>query len=615
MNGKTLCSRRDAAVLLLRWLRPLKGRYSPGCARLLVGEHSAPYGKADVALEGYARVLWGLGPLLAQSNESLSPWARQEIHGWAELTRQGLIHGTDPNHPEYWGQPKDNDHKFVEMAAIAHGMLLAPHIYWLPLTETQKDNVVRWFLAINGRKIYGNNWISFRILVNTMLYKLGAAPLSDQIRVDMETFENNYEGGGWYHDGHPGQKDYYIAFAMHFYGLLTAVHLREEFPEYTAVLKSRAEAFFRDFIYWFDGKGRSVPFGRSLTYRFAHTAAFGAMAYARVSVPMGQLRELVLDNLEYWSGQPIFDRDGVLSVGYGYPNLCMSEMYNAGGSPYWGLKSFLILALPEDHPFWTEPAERLSRAQRKLLPDANMIAAREGDDHALLYPAGHFGAEAGNADAKYQKFVYSSVFAFSISRGNTLTSGAFDSTLAASEAGEDFWRMRRRSLQFEVTEHCTRALYDLMPGVTVESIVIPLDFGHVRVHYLRTDRAIDLADGGFAIPKEAGFDSMDDHMVFRSEKLLQCDFPWAAAGCACLDEYGKTELIAPFPNTNLLHGLTVIPTLRCRVQPGEHWLAAFFYGAEAQIDRLQIPSIQVTNDKICLSWGEKTITLEGKIWL
>ena len=57
------------------------------------------------------------------------------------------------------------------------------------------------------------------------------------------------------------------------------------------------------------------------------------MAFAGAEVPMGQLKALVLGNLRYWGSQPIFDRGGILTIGYQYPNLIMSERYNAPGSP------------------------------------------------------------------------------------------------------------------------------------------------------------------------------------------------------------------------------------------------------------------------------------------
>lgn len=48
------------------------------------------------------------------------------------------------------------------------------------------------------------------------------------------------------------------------------------------------------------------------------------------------MKGIVLRHLRWWLKQPMFDRDGVLSVGYSYPNLAMAEDYNAPGSPYWG---------------------------------------------------------------------------------------------------------------------------------------------------------------------------------------------------------------------------------------------------------------------------------------
>ncbi|MFP4975550.1 DUF2264 domain-containing protein [Paenibacillus sp. CN-4] len=62
--------------------------------------------------------------------------------------------------------------------------------------------------------------------------------------------------------------------------------------------------------------------------------------------------------------QPFFDRSGLLTVGYAYPNLVISENYNATGSPYSALKTFLLLALAEDSAFWTvEEVDMLQRPE------------------------------------------------------------------------------------------------------------------------------------------------------------------------------------------------------------------------------------------------------------
>jgi hypothetical protein len=61
------------------------------------------------------------------------------------------------------------------------------------------------------------------------------------------------------------------------------------------------------------------------------------------------MKGIILRHLRYWMNRPILDKAGILSVGYGYPNLIMAETYNSPGSPYWGLKAYLILALDEGH--------------------------------------------------------------------------------------------------------------------------------------------------------------------------------------------------------------------------------------------------------------------------
>src|SRR5690606_4360265 len=117
--------------------------------------------------------------------------------------------------------------------------------------------------------------------------------------------------------------------------------------------RERAELFARDIRHWFDEDGGVLAFGRSLTYRFACGGIWGALAFADLeALPWGEIKGHFMRHLRWWAKLPIADRDGVLSIGYGYPNLLMSENYNSAGSPYWALKAFLPLALPQDHPFW-----------------------------------------------------------------------------------------------------------------------------------------------------------------------------------------------------------------------------------------------------------------------
>ncbi len=113
----------------------------------------------------------------------------------------------------------------------------------------------------------------------------------------------------------------------------------------------------QDFAAWFDTDGAAVPYGRSLTYRFAQSAFYAACLWAGLApLPLPVMKGILVRNLQWWLSKPIFDRDGVLTVGYCYPTLLMSEEYNAPGSPYWAMKTFRLLALPDDHPFWSAEA-------------------------------------------------------------------------------------------------------------------------------------------------------------------------------------------------------------------------------------------------------------------
>ena len=452
----------------------------------------------------------------------------------------------------------------------------------------------QWLNQINLHEVHANNWRFFRILVNMFFVKTGLACNEKRMEEDWTVIESCYEGNGWYHDGHSGQKDYYIPFAMHYYGLLYAAYMKDIEPERCSVLRCRAEKFLDDFLHWFDRDGREVPFGRSLTYRFAHSAFFSAMAFSGSGSDMSVLKHMVMGNLRYWSKMPIFDNGGIMTIGYQYPNLIMSERYNAPGSPYWSFKTFLVLALPEEHTFWKceelEPEFEMIR----YLENPNMLAVHEDSGHTLLYPAGQHSGNFGNTVAKYQKFVYSSLFGFSIPRGMELEDGAFDNTLAVTVAGENEWHMRNGEEWYEVTRQYVMMQYEPVKGVKVKTIIVPLRLGHVRIHFIKSDIDAEYADGGFAIRTEQERQEMKQKMIRFTEDTVKCVFPWGNAGAVCMEGMGEPRLVKSFPNTNIMYGNTVIPTIYYQLCAGTHYVADFFYGDDCLLgnDRgIELPQI------------------------
>ncbi len=162
-------------------------------------------------------------------------------------------------------------------------------------------------------------------------------------RIDFSTLPvGNESGCAMFADSLPGgDKDYYNPFVMVTYGMVYAKFMYQEDPHRCRRFTERALAFGRDYIYWFSQDGSSFAYGRSMTYRFAQAAYFAVCALCGVEAfPLPVLKGILARHLVYWLNQPIFDNAGILTIGYAYPNLQMSESYNAPGSPYWALKAF-----------------------------------------------------------------------------------------------------------------------------------------------------------------------------------------------------------------------------------------------------------------------------------
>ena len=330
--------RKDFQELLLAILRPLLPYYSEEKAELVLGVTATNYDQKAIRLEAFSRPLWGLVPFWAGGGSAPE---------FEEIYRKGLAAGTDPKSKEYWGGFHAFDQRFVEMAAISYGLILTPEKLWEPLTDSEKDNLVNWLYGINEYELPVCNWVLFAVLVNIALKKLGRKYDADKLEKYLAGADSFYLGDGWYQDGDSGQKDYYVSFAIHFYSLFYARVMEKEDPDRCRLYKERADLFAKQFIYWFDEGGASLPFGRSLTYRFSQVSFFSACLMAGVEpFDTGIMKGLIVRHLCDWLEKPIFDRDDILTIGYGYPNLVMGERYNGPGSAYWAMKTFAVLMLP-----------------------------------------------------------------------------------------------------------------------------------------------------------------------------------------------------------------------------------------------------------------------------
>jgi hypothetical protein len=492
------------------------------------------------------------------------------------LYRAGLTNGTDPTHPEYWGPLEDNDQLSVEMPPIALSLALAPEAFWNPLCSETQARIVIWLNQINWRKIPDSNWQTFPILVNVALKRLGVNYDENILEHSLKRLEEFYIHDGWYSDGLTDRRDYYTSFAIHFALLIYANLFEKEDPLRVAIYRERAIEFADQFIYWFTANGEALPFGRSLTYRFAQGAFWGALAFANVEAfPWGVIKGIYLRHLRHWFRLPIFGSDGVLSIGYAYPNILMSEFYNGPGSPYWAMKAFLPLALSNQHPFWTSDERPLPRLKHRVIqrPAYMSISRSVKNDHIIAITSGQWSKrDFGHTAEKYSKFAYSTHFGFSVSRPATgLAQGAYDSTLALSD-GDDYWRVRRSCMSLCITEDAIISIWKPWPDVVILTKLIDRFPWHIRIHTIRTARTLETAEGAFA----AGRDDTV-RLLYNSSNDPRGAL-YGGSGILGIEGDREPCLVEPFPNTNLKYTRTVIPMLRGQIEPGEHRLVCMVLG-------------------------------------
>lgn len=556
LAGNPLKTRADVEKAAHDVFNPLLPFFSEGRARVRLSAAAAHFDRIAADVEGFARPLWGLAPLAAGGGR---------FDHWA-LYREGLANGMDPEHPEYWGEVSSTDQRMVEMAAIGFTFKMVPHLAWEPLPERAKTNIAAYLKHIRRFDYADNNWKFFRILVDMGLEEVGVDFDRSLTERYLEELDGFYLGDGWYRDGNVRRIDHYIPFAMHFYGLIYA-RIAKGDDARAARYRERAAQFALDIRHWYDEDGGALAFGRSLTYRFACAGIWGALAFADLeALPWGEIKGQYLRHLRWWARHPIADRDGVLSVGYAYPNLLMSENYNSAGSPYWAMKAFLPLALPEGHPFW-QAEETPAVTSKKPVPlrhpgmvmmhtPGNVVALSSGQQNYQM----RFGAE------KYAKFVYSSRYGFSVENDErAYRSACFDGMIGFSDDGRHY-RVRESNEAALIAGDSLYGRWKPWHDVTVETWLVPANPWHVRVHRIETPRSLYATEGGFAIARaDLDADTCKDSAgsaLARSATDLSVVLDLTEG----TKRAGRAHRAQP--NTNLIAAKTIVPQLAGEIPPG-----------------------------------------------
>ncbi|CAH5703774.1 hypothetical protein AI2983V1_3827 [Enterobacter cloacae] len=582
-KSNPLSSRRDVVAYLNGMLGALDKQFPPGSSRFSLGETCAHYATDIAQMEGLSRALWGLFPLMAGG----------EGESWSEKYLDAIKLGTDPQSAGYWGETGPCDQRLVEMAAYGLGLSLLGDKLLERFTEREVMNLHAWLSQITDAQMPDSNWNYFAIMVQ-LGFKRAGLPY-DQRAIDhrFALMDAYYLGDGWYSDGPGRPKDYYISMAFHFYGLIYAALSGDEAR--ADVLRERSRQFAQDFIYWSAADGASVPFGRSLTYRFAMVAFWSAVAFSGLEVfTPGIVKGIILRHLRWWQQQPITDRDGILTLGFAYPNLAMCEDYNSPGSPYWALKTWLILALPETHPFWLADEEPLpALAEKHVIPHAQQILIHaEKSQHVTMLTAGQLELNNYvNTDAKYTKFAYSSRFGFTIERGRFgLKHAACDSMLLLAD-GDDYYRGRRECEAVRVDENYLYSRWSPWHDVHIDTWQVPFGEWHLRLHRINSARALQTAEGGFAVMKT-------EHQIRERGCYLA-----AGNGSSVIVDLSPAitrlpdSIVTP-PNSSIMFPeCAAIPLLKTDIPRGESWLCCAVFASEKQ-NSAAMPHLNITQNQV-----------------
>ncbi|OON82975.1 hypothetical protein B1H18_00360 [Streptomyces tsukubensis] len=419
---------------------------TPGGALLDLPGPPSKSGVRSDGLEGYARTFLAAAFRVAGAGGA-------DPHGWLEKYASGLDAGTrTPGRADAESWPLILDHHIfgqpmVESASVALGLRLTRPWLWDRLDPAVQDRAEQWLRGALRHNPAPNNWYLFPFTVATFLESVGRGdPETARARSRaLELLEVWYRGDGWYTDGDGRAFDHYNSWALHLYPVLHA-HLADD-PELSAPHGARLREHLEGFSLMFGADGAPVHFGRSLTYRFAATAAVGAGAVTgHTPLPPGASRRILNGSLRYFLEHGSTGDDGLLSLGWHGPHTATLQPYSGPASPYWASKAFVALLAPEEHPLWSaveEPAPSEGPDRTLALPAPGLLVqSTRADGIVRLHNHGshkvrpHEAEDAAGDDPLYGRHAYST------RTGPTSRENAADNHFAVEIAGAASVRRR-----------------------------------------------------------------------------------------------------------------------------------------------------------------------------
>ncbi|WP_341977575.1 DUF2264 domain-containing protein [Microbacterium sp. LWO13-1.2] len=321
-------------------------------ARITLPGASGGYGVDVDGLEGFVRTFLLAGFRIAG--------ARGEgVDDLIDFYSRGIVAGVDPENEDRWVRLDEYAQAKVEAASIALILDMTRPWIWDRLDALTRQRMIDYLSPVVGDETYpGNNWLWFRVVVQTFLRSVGGPWSQADIDDDLARHDSYLRESGWISDGDERAYDHYVGWALHLYPVLWArmQGAAELANGRTAGDIARLDAFLQDAIAMVGADGSPLIQGRSLVYRFAAAAPYWAGVIAEVpSVPAAQLRRAASGIVRHFSANGVPNGEGLLDLGWHGEWRRLAQNYSGTGSPYWAAKGLLGIALPEDHPVWSAP--------------------------------------------------------------------------------------------------------------------------------------------------------------------------------------------------------------------------------------------------------------------
>ncbi|MFE5025722.1 DUF2264 domain-containing protein [Streptomyces sp. NPDC056656] len=472
-----------------RWATP------EGALLDLPGRPSASGVRSD-GLEGFARTFLAAGFRVAGAGG-------KDPHGWLERYAQGLTAGTrTPGRDDAESWPLILEHHvqgqpMVESASVALGLSLTRPWLWDRLDADVQDRAETWLRGAINHTPAPNNWYLFPFTVASFLESVGRGDEATTRAMEraLGLMETWYRGDGWYADGDGQAFDHYNGWALHLYPMLHA-HLSGD-TALAARFGPRLREHLEGFSLLFGADGAPIHFGRSLTYRFAASAAVGIGAVTgHTPLTPGTSRRLISGSLRYFLDRGGVTDDGLLSLGWHGPHDATLQTYSGPASPYWASKGFVALLAPEDDPLWTateEPAPSEGPDRVLALPAPGLLVQSTRADgivrlhnHGSDHVRPHESESAAQDDPLYGRHAYST------HTGPTSRTNVADNHLSVVVGGAASVRRRIRPLGagqgdgwgWAASSHLPvfASGPPMVPGLRVESVTVARGRYELRVH-------------------------------------------------------------------------------------------------------------------------------------